>query len=275
MESIKENHLHIKSWRVVLALIVVNSIIILLKQFNLNTYIIIIGFRCHISLVLPLFLVLSPGFIPFIKKCFLIPAYKKTIIYLALILIPFLALAGYLFFTHNIDLGDPDYFYEFGVSSIADFPLYLLWSLPQLALLFLFLSAVSKISRHGFITVFLTILFLFASELVPFNHSPLPYSELGILFSCSVIFSILINYFNNIYWFCISLFTMLWLPLLAFGTNSKLLVNLLFAAQYKYWEGFFDVSKTFAPYPLPAYFAAGLLISLIAVISRKKTKFSA
>jgi len=272
MESIKENNLHIKLWRVLFALVVVNSVIIILRYYNLNTYIIIIGFRCHISFILPFFLLFSPAFFPYIKRSFLNPEYKKALVYLVLVLLPFALESGYLFFTHNIDLGDPDYFYEFGVSSVFDYPVYLLWNFPQIILLFFFLVTVSNVSKFRFIAVFLTVIFLFGSELIPLKQSPIPYLELEILLSCSVIFSILINYYRNVYWFCISLFTMFWLPLLAFGSNSKSLVNLLFASQYKYWEGFFEVSKFFTPYTLSAYFAAALFISIVVFIFRKKTK---
>lgn len=272
MESLKEYQLHLKFWRVILALVVVNILILLLKNFNLNTYIIIIGFRCHISLILPIVLIFSPDFLPFIKRNFLHPEYKKAFVFLTLILLPILIVLCYLFFTHNIDLGDPDYFYEFGVSSVADYPVYLLWNFPQIVLLFFFLTAVSTTSKYRFLTVFFTVIFLFGSELLLPVHSPFPYSDLGILISCSAIVSILINYYPNIYWFCISLFTMLWLPLLAFGSNSKTLVNILYASQYKYWDGFFDVSKIFAPYSVSAYFGFALIIGLTAFIFRKKTE---
>jgi len=189
-----------------------------------------------------------------------------------LILLPFLALSGYLFFSHKIDLGDPDYFYEFGVSSVADYPVYLLWNFPQIAVLFLFLTSVSSVSKYKFTSVFLAIIFLFGSELIPIDHFPFSFTELGILFSSSVIFSVLINYYSNIYWFCISLFTMLWLPLLAFGTESKTMVNLLFASQYKYWDGFFEVTKDFTSYTLPAYFTAALIISLTLYTFRKRSE---
>jgi len=272
MESSKENHFHIKSWRVILTLAVVNIAIILLKYFNLNTYVIIIGFRCHISFILPFILIFNLDFLQFIKRSFLNPDYKKAFVFLILIILPFLMESGYLFFTNNIDLGDPDYFYEFGISSVADYPVYLLWNFPQTALLFFFLAAVSTVSKYRFLTVFFSVFFLFGSELIPINHSPLPFSELGILLACSVIFSVLINYYRNIYWFCISLFTMLWLPLLAFGTNSKEMVNILFASQYKYWEGFFELSKALAPYSLSAYFAGALIVIIILFVFRPRSE---
>jgi hypothetical protein len=171
-----------------------------------------------------------------------------------------------------MDLGDPEFFYEFGISSVADYPVYLLWNFPQAAMLFFFLTVVSKTLKLKFITVFSVIVLLFVAEIIPINHSPFSFSDLEILLSCSIILSVLINYFRNIYWFSIVLFTILWLPLLAFGTNSKILVNLLFASQYKYWDGFLEVSKSFAQYALPAYFSAALLLSIIVILFRRKTE---
>ncbi len=194
MESFKENYLSVKSWRVILALVAINIIIILLKSFNLNTYIILIGFRCHISFILPLILIFNKSFLTYIKKSFLNPQYKKTMVFLVLILLPFLVESGYLFFTHNIDLADPDYFYEFGVSSVADYPVYLIWNFPQIVLLFLFLTAVSSISKYKFITVFLSIIFLFGSELIPINQSPIHLFRIGNI----VILFCYIFYFNKL-----------------------------------------------------------------------------
>ena len=270
MEPLKDSRIHIKSWRLIIAIIMVIALCILLKYLNLNTFVILFGFRCHISLILPFFLLFNTGFLPYIKRSFLNPEYKRPLIFLLLIILPVLIEGAFLFFSHNIDLGDPDYFYEFGVSSIVDFPIYFLWNLPQIVLLFFFLTAVSSVSKYRFIVVFIVILLLFGTDIIPWTNTPFPYSEAGILVFCSVIFSVLINYYRNIYWFSISLFTILRLPLLAFGSNSKTLVNLLFASQYKNWEGFFEVSKFYAPYSMPAYFLTAMIISLVMLIFRKR-----
>ena len=179
---------------------------------------------------------------------------------------PLLIEAGGLYILHKIEIGDPDYFYEFGISSIADYPIYLIWNFPQMILLYFFLISVSFRSRFRFITVAIVIFLLFGFEFVPIDKILIHYWDLGILFSCSIIFSILINYYRNIYWFGLSLFTLLWFAILAFGSNSKTMINLLFASQYNNWEGFFEIVKDYTPFTLPVYFGIALTISCIACL---------
>jgi hypothetical protein len=177
---------------------------------------------------------------------------------------------GGLYLLHKIDLGDPEYFYEFGISSIADYPIYVIWNFPQMILLYLFLASVSSISRFRFITVTVVIFLLFVFELVPINKTIILYWNLGVLISCSIIYSILINYYRNIYWFGISLFTLMWFVILAFGSSSKTMINLLFASQYDNWDGFFEVIKDYIPFMIPIYFGIALIISCIACLLFRK-----
>jgi hypothetical protein len=180
--------------------------------------------------------------------------------------LPLLIEAGGLYILQKIDIGDPDYFYEFGISSIADYPIYLIWNFPQMILFFFFLVSVSSISKFKFFTVAAAIFLLFAFELVSINKTIIPFRDLGILISCCIIYSILINYYRNIYWFGVSLFTLLWLAILAFGSSSKTMINLLFASQYNNWEGFFEVMKDYIPFTLPVYFGIALIISCITCL---------
>ena len=274
MDTNKGNHLNIKIWKLILAIILVNASGLCLRYFNLSTFIILFGFRFHLSFVLPFIIVFNSNFLPYIKRSFLRPEWRKASLYLFLILLPLLIEAGGLYILQKIDLGDPEYFYEFGISSIADYPIYLIWNFPQMILLFFFLASVSSRSRFRFITVAIVIFFLFAFELVSINKSIILYWELGILISCSVIYSILINYCRNIYWFGISLFTLLWLAILAFGSSSKTMINLLFASQYNNWDGFFEVVKDYIPFTLPVYFGIALIISCVAcLLFRKRNAF--
>jgi hypothetical protein len=178
--------------------------------------------------------------------------------------------SGALYFSQKLDLGDPEYFYEFGVSSVVDYPLYFIWNLPQMIIFFFFLVSVSSVKRFRLLTLVIVTFLLFAFELVPLNKVLFSITDAGVLLACSLIFSILINYFRNVYWFCISLFTILWLAFLAFGSNSKEIINLLFASRYTYWEGFFEVTKETAPYTIPVYFGIALIISAAGYLLRSK-----
>src|ERR1035437_2160684 len=270
METKKDNQLDTKIWKLILAIILVNISGLTLRYFNLSPYLIIIGFRFHLSFVLPFIIVFHSDFFHYIKRSFLSPEWKKAFFPLSLFILPLLIEVGGLYFLQKLDLGDPEYFYEFGLSSIADYPIYLIWNFPQMILLFFFLVSVSSISKFKFLTVAGIIFLLFAFEFVSINKSIIHFWELGILISCSVIFSILINYFRNIYWFGISLFTLMWLSFLVFRSNSKTMINLLFASQYNNWEGFFEVDKDYMSFILPVYFGIALLISCIAFLFLSK-----
>ena len=266
MDSIKENQLNVKIWNLILAILLVNATGLCLRYFNMGTYLILFGFRFHLSFVLPLVIVFNTSFLPYIRRSFINPEYRKASFYLLMIILPLLIETGCLYILNKLDLGDPDYFYEFGMSSIADYPIYLIWNFPQMILLFFFLVSVSFNSRFRFITVAVVIFLLFAFELVPFNKAIINYWNLGILISFSIIYSIIINYFRNIYWFGISLFTILWFAILAFGSSSKLMINLLFAGQYDNWDGFFEVVKDYMTFTLPIYFGIALIISCTACL---------
>jgi hypothetical protein len=262
MESIKENQLNIKIWRLVLAIIIVNVLGFGLRYFGLNTFINILGFRFHISFVLPFFIVYNSNFIHYLKISFLKPECKNASFTLLIIILPMLIEAGGLFFLKKIDLGDPEYFYEFGISSIADYPIYLIWNFPQLLLLFIFLASVSLNSKFRFISAAMVVILLFVFEFIPLNNANIQYSDIGILISCSIICSFLIKHSKNIYRFGISLFTLFWIAILAFGSNSKIIINLLLASQYNNWEGFFEVDKQILPYTLLIYFGIALFVTI-------------
>jgi hypothetical protein len=267
METNNVNQLKINLWRLILAIIIVNALGYYLRYSGLNTYIIILGFRFHISFVLPIIIVYNSNFLPYIKKSFLKPEWEKAFFPVLLIFLPIILTAGGLYFFQKIDLGDPEYFYEFGISSIADYPIYLIWNFPQMILIFIFLVSVSFSVKFRFIVVASLIFCLFIFELVPINKAIIQYPEIGILLICSLVYSIMINYFRNIYWFGISLFTLFWIAILAFGTSSKTIINLLFASRYNEWEGFLDVIKQYTPYTIPVYFGIALIVSLIFYLS--------
>lgn len=250
----------IKTWRLIFAILMVYALGLLLKSFNLNPYIILFGFRFHISFVLPFILVYNSYFLSYLKKSFTKPEWKKSSFPLLLILLPIIIETVSLYFLQKIDLGDPEYFYEFGISSIADYPIYFIWNFPQMILLFIFLASVAANSKFSFISVAVVFFSLFVFEVMPINKSIIQYNEIWNLFSYSIIFSILINYYRNIYLFGVSLFTLSWIAVLAFGSSSKTIINLLFASRYDNWEGFFEVAKDYLPYIYPFYFGISLII---------------
>ncbi len=255
---------------IVIAIILVNAIGLLLRYFNLDRYIIFFGFRFYLSLILPFIIIFRYSILPKLKEILAYPKYNKTFQPLGWIFLPLIIVLMVLYVTKRIDVGDPDYFYEFGLSSIFDYPIYILWNLPQLLLFGSFLILIQPTLKFQFSLTLLIILFLFAFEFIPLNKMKVNYFDLSSFLFLAVSFSLLIKYFQNVYWISIILFTILWSNLLSFGSSSQTMIHILFAAQYQSWEGFFEVSKDLQMYLLPAQLALTMIVISLSVLIRKR-----
>jgi len=262
------------SWfRIIASLILVNAAGLVLRYFDLDTYAVIIGFRFHLSFVLPLVILYPKNFLKDIKGFFINPVFKgKFALYFGIIFSCGSVLIV-LYFLKKIHLGDPDYFYEFGLSSIVDYPVYLLWNFPQFILLFSYLYYCTSKNRKKSLTSLIIVVFLFAYEFVPINDlltakeiNYIPFAE---LLAASICAALLFSLYNNIYWFAIVLFSSGWISLLAFGSKNATLVNLLFASQYSEWEGFFTVEKALSQYTFIAQFVILSFLLLLWIPFRK------
>ncbi len=256
-------------------IILVNALGYFLRYFEYNTYFILLGFRFHIAIFLPLILILRKEQLIIFKRTFLEPRYKGKFLPLLWILIPLLIISVSPFLTRIIKEWDPEHFYEFGLSSLFDYPIYLIWNFPQLAFFYLFLVSATSGKKNIFLIMLSLIFFLFVFEFIPLNFSAEPglnYFGLCALFLTGFICAILIKFFENIYWFSISVFTVLWIYFLAFGTKSALIVNILFASRYKSWEGFLISGKEISPYLLLFYLLLIIIIIFIALPLRRSSK---
>ncbi len=258
----------IKPLLLVLILLTTTAAGVILKYFELPAYFIILGFRFHLSCVIPFLFIIRK--IPFerIKGYFISPEYKKQTVQLFWIFIPLLGTAA-LYFTGMVELTDPDYFYEFGLSSIIDYPLYLVWNFLQLSMLFIFLKAVQLSWWNQVLPMTGIIILLFSYEAVPLDISNFDYFSLAVLFLTALSAALIIRYFSNVYWFIISVFTFLWSSLLLFGTKSSTAVNLIFAAKYSEWEGFLTAGKAYNDYLVPGYTAVFLFLIVITSLVEK------
>lgn len=255
----------------IVSIILVNAAGFLLRYFEFDTYIILLGFRFHISFIIPFILCFSFGLNDEIKNIFIQSRLKGWFSILFLVLIPVLVVivSGYYFF--KLDFTDPEYFYEFGLSSIVDYPVYLLWNFPQIAALFIvikFYSGEKKIFIKSFI--FLFCLFLF--EFIPIEKLEIKYFSLIPFLLAVLIAALSISRFKNIYWFAIIIFTMLWINPLAFGSESQTMIKLLFARQYSSWEGFFSIDKKITMYILPVQLLLTLLVLFLRSSKVHNTK---
>jgi hypothetical protein len=272
----KINFLHI-----ILVILVVNTAGFLLKYFELDNYIILLGFRFHLSLVLPFLLIIKKIDLSYLKRVFLKPEFKGKFFLILWIILPVTIIFLSLYLSNKIKLGDPEYFYEFGLSSIFDFPIYLIWNIPQLLFLFLFLIIISE-SRSRFFIASNLLPFLFVYEFILidensinyfylFNGIGINYFDLSIVIISALCCGLILQFFQNVYWFSILFFSLFWINLLAFGSKSEKLINLLFASQYSEWEGFFVVSKEYNQYTLIAHIVLLLILLTLSIpFGRKK-----
>lgn len=258
-------------WRIITAILISASAGTLLKLFDLNTYIILLGFRFHLSCVVPFLFIIGTYLLHHIREAFANPPFKRNFFFILIIFLPLTAIVAGLYIMKFVELGDPEYFYEFGLSSIVDYPTYLIWNSLQLFMLFFFLESAAKTIKFSFITVFFTLVLLFGYEFIPAAKQQLQYIDMGIFIVISLIASLLISKYRNVYWFTVTLFSLIWSSVLLFGSSSKGIINNLFASQYNSWEGLLEVSKLISPYAIIIYITIALLICLTGLgMSRTK-----
>ncbi len=259
----------IKSTSIIIVIVLVNAIGLLLRYYDLDRYFIFIGFRFYLSLFLPIIIIFRSNIFSKLKEILSHPKYNKTYQPLGWIFIPIILVLAILYFTKKIDVGDPDYFYEFGLSSVFDFPIYVIWNLPQLIMFFTFLFLIQTSLKFPFAQTLLIILLLFIFEFIPIDKSKFNIIDLVSLLLIASSISFLIKYFQNIYWISLFTFIVLWSGMLAFGSNSETMIHLLFAAHYQSWDGFFEVAKNWENYLQPVQLAFTLILISISVLLRK------
>jgi len=239
-----------------------------LRYFELPNYFFLIGFRFYgIIFLAGIFLFFFNG-IESLKNSLLSFSFKKFYRFIFFVLIPPALILGVLFFLKKIELGDPDYFYELGLSSIVDFPIYLIWNFPQFFILYNLLQMVEASFRLKILPNFLLLFFFFSSELFS-----LPKLTFDIFSSFSFVLLLLaIAFFiykrKNIFVFSFYIFTTVWLALLLFGSKSETLIQIFLAKTYTNWDGFFNINKKYVIAIFPVYF----LLAFLPVIFLKKEK---
>lgn len=249
------------------AIIVTNISGYLLKYLELDTFVILLGFRMHISLVIPALFIVGRIPVNFYKNEFSDPPYKKNYPYVIAFSILLLLFAlSYLW--GAIELGDPEYFYELGLSSIVDLPMYLLWNSVQLTLFYFFLICAFERKNFRVPVLFVSAVSPFAFEFISIENVDI--TGLAVLALIGITTVIIISRFRNIYWFVIFFFLTFWIFILLFGSASPVLIKLIIASEYTFWEGFFVVNKSIEAFMLPVYSAVISLVIFILSLFRNK-----
>jgi hypothetical protein len=259
-------------FRIIPAIIITNCVGYLLKILNLDDYFILLGFRFKLNFILPALFFLKAEYFTGVKEIIKSSCKTRFSLQLFIVIFPFLAALGALYYYGKVDLGDPDYFYEFGLSSIFDAPIYLLWNLPQLLALTLLIRYIADQVDHKFICSFITIALLFAYDMVPLKIYSISYATfiLPLLIVASA--AVALAYFKNVFSASFIVFGMIWAYYLMFGTASKAIVNILFAARYNSWEGLLWVDDKLIGYVSLVYFSASFLLIWLASPMYKNVK---
>lgn len=257
-------------FRIILVILLVNAAGIVLRYFELDTYFIFVGFRFHLSAVLPFIILFNEENLKKLYSALRKPYFRKKILPLIWILSALIVLMAVLFALGDIKTADPDYFYEFGLSSVFDFPLYLLWNFPQLCLLFLTLLIFSEMTKFTYLNVFIGLILLFGYEIISFGSTFSPASAISLFIMCLTA-SFFVTKLQNIYWFAVVIFSSVWSIILLFGSRSELVINIFFAKEYSAWEGFFKAPGDISPYIIPSFFMLMLIfITYYSFILKKQ-----
>lgn len=261
----------------VILIIFVNLLGILLKFYGLDRHIILLGFRFHLSLLIPCILLFRKSSFEVIKKSLSDFSVRKFLSVFLIAILPSLILLGGLYIINGTELADPEYFYELGLSSIVDYPVYLIWNAPQILILGLFLSVVATGQKYKFPLIFLTIAALFAFELVPVGKDTFRIYSLIDFTLALILFSVFFSRITNVYYLCVYIFTVLWSYVLIFGSSAKVLINMLLAKNYDSWEGFFTITlKVLSSYTFILQAGISLILLLFMfVLNLNKNNFQA
>lgn len=235
---------NLAAFLILILIILINAAGYLLRFFSYDTYFIFLGFRFHISILLFIFLLSDKEFLSFLKKLLIKPGSFNLLNMLFLILFPALIIGGVLLLMKEIRIAKPDNFYELGISSLIDYPIYLIWNFSNIAAVVAVILFSVSMKKKKIISSAFVFFLIYFSEVIQTEFEKFDYFPLisFVLFSLSI--GLLINRFQNIYFLSSVIITTIWFWILGFGCDNKLFVNLFLAARYESWEGFFLPGKS-------------------------------
>lgn len=157
---------------------------------------------------------------------------------------------------------NPEYFFEFEVTSLIDIPIYYTWTLPiTFSLSCLMILWIGKINFFSI----LKFSFLLTLAFLLFKYNPKQFNLLNNLHMYLLIFSYFIfqyalfNKFKSILLLSFSLFWGFYPFVILFGSDDSLLLHTFFARGYDKWEGMFNII-------LPINFSTQYIISISLIL---------
>jgi len=250
---------------IIAIILLVNAAGVIFRIYELDPYITLIGFRFHLSLTIPLLFLVNKEYRKRAGYLMKHPGQFKWSPFVVIILSA-AALYAALYFTDLVKLSDPDYYYELGLSSIIDLPVYLIWNLPHILIFTLFISAVTADKKAGYLLAFLIFILLFTYRLIPLDKEKFDLTAALQLGSASILFSLFIYYIRNVYLSSSLSFLTIWLFLLLSGSNSEQMVSIFLGTYYSSWEGFLVPGKEWKDYIFFFYFGVQMILILAYIL---------
>lgn len=244
----------------ILILLLVNTAGFLLRLYDLDPYFILLGFRFHLSFFIPVLFLFNKKLRQTAVSPIKHPG-RFSVMPFILVFLSAVLVFSVFYFKDYIKIADPDYFYELGLSSLIDLPVYLIWNLPQFIILAAFIYSISAGKKAGYLSAFIVLILLFAFQLIPLGKEKFSLLNAAYLGSSAVLFALMFINIKNIYIAAGTVFFSIWIFILLSGSPSEMMVRIFLGNQYENWEGFITVNKEWKEYFYLIY--AGIQLILI------------
>jgi hypothetical protein len=238
--------------RAFLALLITNAAGYCLKFFKLDDYLILLGFRLKLCFILPALFFIGGGSLSLLKNTVLTSFKNKFLLQSVLFILPLIIFTGLFYLTGKIDLGDPEYFYEFGLSSIFDLPVYFIWNLPQLLCFVLIIKLIASSGGSKFSAMLFAVL-IFSYRFIPVKGEAVNIPAIAGYLITAITAGLAAVFFRNPLAAAFSIFFMTWSYFLFWGTGSAEAIHILFASKYDTWEGLLWIDDKSAPFVVYAH----------------------
>ena len=235
-----------KFFSLFLFIILYNALFYLCKTLDNEFQLYFLGFRLNLFLLINFLslLILKPKWnelSPFLKHIGKLKNWINVFLVPILIIILLFVIALIL---GKIKYLNPKYFFEFGVTSLIDIPIYYTWTLPitfSLAcLMFLWIGRINFFSILKFSSLLTLAFFLFKYNPKQFNLFNNLHTYL-LIFSYFIFQYALFNKFKSVLLLSFSLFWVFYPFIILFGSNDSLLLHTFFARGYDKWEGILTI----------------------------------
>ncbi len=220
-----------------------NLIILAQKYFETELQLYFLGFRINLFFLVSVFLIiLNKQNLTLISNFFKNPG-KFTdwikIISVSVFITGIIFLLVYL--SGFVKVKQPQFFIEFFVTALTDFPIYYLWNLPFLLSLIILIQVVNT-NPNWFNSLYFSVLFTLsvigaAIEINKFQIPTLNYSNLIIFFAIVYWTYAIHKHYQSIWLTAFSIMTTIYSYILIFGSKNQFLIKTFFARNYEEWQG--------------------------------------